>query len=47
MDPIGHFMGLLLIGAAALVALGATGILTFGLLRRRTVSASPAPQRPG
>ncbi len=37
MDIIGHFMGFLLIGAAGLVALGAMGIGTFGLLRRRTV----------
>jgi hypothetical protein len=36
MDPIGHFMGLLMIGAAALVTLGATGIGVFGLLRRCT-----------
>ncbi len=37
MDPIGHFMSFLLVGAAVLVALGAVGIGTFGLLRQRTV----------
>jgi hypothetical protein len=37
MDPIGHFMGFLMVGAAALVALGALGIGTFGILRARAV----------
>jgi hypothetical protein len=37
MDPIGQIMGFLMVGAAALVALGAAGIGAFGLLRGRTV----------
>jgi hypothetical protein len=35
MDQIGNFMGMLLIGTAALVALGAVGIGALGLLRSR------------
>jgi hypothetical protein len=36
MDPISPFLGFLLLVSAALVALGATGIGAFGLLRGRT-----------
>jgi hypothetical protein len=37
MDPIENVMGFLLIGAAALVALGALGVGALGLLRARSV----------